>query len=195
LNAVRGSGNSNHNDADFEQSKATGEMKGSYSYVRAQDMVSSEGARNGTTTAVFTDGVDANDIRQGSLGDCYLLSAMSIIAHSRPELIKKIFHPESRTYRNEGIYTIMLYNGKTANLVTVDDKFLVGASKRHAFVRLVTDPASNEREIWPLLVEKAYAKFHGSYSNIEGGLVHAALEELTNGAGSSYQLRQKDIEQ
>lgn len=36
---------------------------------------------------IFTDGVNAIDVKQGSLGDCYLLSAMSVIAHNRPELI------------------------------------------------------------------------------------------------------------
>jgi hypothetical protein len=36
---------------------------------------------------IFSDGISATDIKQGSLGDCYLLSAMSVIAHSRPELI------------------------------------------------------------------------------------------------------------
>jgi hypothetical protein len=30
-------------------------------------------------------------------------------------------------------------------------------------------------------LEKAYAKKYGSYSEIEGGLVHIALGELTNG--------------
>ena len=90
----------------------------------------------------------------------------------------------------------MLYNGKVPTVVTVDDQFLVSQTTgKHAFVRLCTDPASNSREIWPLLIEKAYAKFHGSYSNIEGGLVHTALEELTNGAGLSYKLRDKEIEQ
>ena len=109
---------------------------------------------------------------------------MSIIAHSRPELIRKIFHPESRVYRVEGIYSIMLYNGKVPTVISVDDKFFVNArTGAHAFARLCTDPTTNEREIWPLLVEKAYAKFHGSYANIEGGLVHRALEELTNGSG------------
>ena len=73
---------------------------------------------------MFADGVSANDIRQGGLGDCYLLSAMSIIAHSRPELIKKIFHPESRIYRYEGIYSLMLYSGKKPTVVTVDDRFM-----------------------------------------------------------------------
>lgn len=88
----------------------------------------------------------------------------------------------------------MLYQGKVPEVVTVDDKFFVTQSKKHAFVRLCTDETTNEREIWPLLIEKAYAKFHGSYSNIEGGLVHTAMEELTNGAGSSYSLRDKSIE-
>jgi len=36
---------------------------------------------------VFHDGAAANDIRQGELGDCYLLSAFSVIAHSRSDLI------------------------------------------------------------------------------------------------------------
>jgi len=59
----------------------------------------------------------------------------------------------------------------------------------------MTDEVTKEREIWPLLIEKAYAKFHGSYGNIEGGLIHVAMEELTNGAGSHYSLRDKSIEQ
>ena len=174
--------------------KAKGELKDNYQYVRAEDICSSGSDTKGTTS-VFADGVSANDIRQGSLGDCYLLSAMSIIAHSRPELIKKIFHPESRVYRFEGMYSIMLYSGKSPEIITIDDKFFVNpSSKTHAFTQLCTDAITNEREIWPLLVEKAYAKFHGSYSAIEGGLVHTALEELTNGSGSSFSLRSKDLE-
>ena len=134
LNEVRSSGNSTHIDSEFESNKATGELKDPYEFIRAQDIVSSKNHQNDTTTEVFSDGVDANDIRQGGLGDCYLISAMSIIAHSRPELIKKIFHPESRIFRQEGIYSIMLYTGKQANVVTVDDKFLVNQrSKRHPF--------------------------------------------------------------
>ena len=120
---------------------------------------------------------------------------MSIIAHSRPELIRKIFHPESRIYRQEGMYSIMLYQGKVPHIVTVDDQFFVDQSKRHAFARLKTNSETKEREIWPLVIEKAYAKFHGSYSNIEGGLVHTALEELTNGSGQSFRLRDKNVEQ
>jgi hypothetical protein len=32
-----------------------------------------------------------------------------------------------------------------------------------------------------MLIEKAYAKKYGNYSNIQGGLNHEALADLTNG--------------
>lgn len=59
----------------------------------------------------------------------------------------------------------------------------------------MTTNENGVREIWPLLIEKAYAKLYGSYSNIEGGLVEKALEALTNGAPLNIRLRDKDIEE
>lgn len=65
---------------------------------------------------------------------------MSIIAHSRPELIQKIFHPESRKFRKDGLYSIMFYSGKTPQVVTVDDKFFaLKHSKESLFTKLITD--------------------------------------------------------
>ena len=62
--------------------------------------------------------------------------------------------------------------------------------QKHAFVRLTTDE-HGVREIWPLLIEKAYAKLYGSYSAIEGGLVEKALEALTNGVPLNMDLREE----
>lgn len=41
--------------------------------------------------------------------------------------------------------------------------------------------STNIDEIWVGILEKAYAKKYGSYSIIQGGHVHLALAELTNG--------------
>ena len=43
------------------------------------------------------------------------------------------------------------------------------------------------KELWPCIIEKAYAKKYGSYSAIAGGLVDLALSELTNGIPESYE--------
>ena len=94
-----------------------------YGYVRVQDIMSHGQSLKGEKNTVFSKSVSAGDIRQGLLGDCYLLSAMSVVAHSRPSLLKKIFHPDSRVYRQDGIYTLMFYSGRIPNPVTIDDRF------------------------------------------------------------------------
>ena len=120
---------------------------------------------------------------------------MSVVAHSRPDLLRKIFHPESRSYREDGLYSIMLYSGRQPVIITIDDCFMCKEQDhKHAFVRLTTNE-SGVREIWPLLIEKAYAKLYGSYSAIEGGLVEKALEALTNGSPQNIKLRDKEVEE
>jgi len=74
-------------DFDFETAKGDFSSQNEFGYVRVEEMASNENDTQGQKTTVFSNGVSAGDIKQGSLGDCYLLSAMSIIAHSRPELI------------------------------------------------------------------------------------------------------------
>ena len=46
-----------------------------------------------------------------------------------------------------------------------------------------------KREIWPLLIEKAYAKLYGAYPQIDGGYIDRALADMTNGWPSTYSLK------
>ena len=43
--------------------------------------------------ALFCDGIDADDVLQGSLGNCWFMGAISSIAWARPEKIRALFSP------------------------------------------------------------------------------------------------------
>ena len=52
---------------------------------------------------VFGDGIDPNDIIQGSLADCWFLSALSSLAEN-PHLIERLF--VTKEYNETGIYKV-----------------------------------------------------------------------------------------
>jgi Calpain family cysteine protease len=49
------------------------------------------------------------------------------------------------------------------------------------------------KEIWPMIIEKAYAKMYGSYENIVSGIIQEAMVDLTNGTGASYSFDDEEI--
>jgi hypothetical protein len=66
-----------------------------------------------------------------------------------------------------GAYCVRFYKNDEEEYVIVDDFFPVGMSGDNwAFAS-----ASDGKELWPTIIEKAYAKLHGSYDNIAAGKV------------------------
>ena len=130
--------------------------------------------------AVFK-GIDPNDIRQGALGDCYMLCCLAALAE-RPNLVERLIITEE--YNKVGCYAVWLCDAGTWKSVIVDDFFPVNRFNQPAFTK------SNGPELWVLLIEKAYAKLFGGYDIIEGGLPQYALKDLT---GAPYdQLESSD---
>ena len=89
-------------------------------------------------------------------------------------------------YREDGQYILKFYRNRKPIIIRIDDCLPSKQYNIHAFCQVSNK--ENTRELWPLLVEKAYAKLYGSYDNIEGGLIDAALIDLTNGAGDRISL-------
>ena len=88
----------------------------------------------------------------------------------------------------------MFYRNRSPIFITVDDYFPCSQNGTHSYVR-VSSGNTNTKEIWPMLIEKAYAKMYGSYQNISGGYVDAALADLTNGAPDRYSLQDQEVKE
>ena len=93
---------------------------------------------NEANEEIGTEGIEADDIRQGQLGDCYFLSSISAVAEY-PSRIKKIFI--SQKINDYGIYCIKLCHFGEWQAVYVDDFFPCN-SNGPAFTK------GNENEIW-----------------------------------------------
>lgn len=130
------------------------------------------------TIAVFIGGISPNDIDQGQLGDCWLLCAMAAVAEF-PAKIKDMFvHPSSlqvmQKEHKAGAYRVIINKHGWWHSVIVDD-FFPTVGPRQCFAHTVETPS----ELWASLIEKAYAKLHGSYASITGGDALQALQDLT----------------
>lgn len=149
----------------------------------------------GNKMALVKDGIEPGDVEQGELGDCYLLGAMASIAASGATgseygpLFKRLLRDPERTAENlrRGFCTFMLYKfGRWAE-VTVDTLLPCNADDKPIFAHC-RDP----NELWVPLLEKAYAKLHGSYEALDGGSVTAALVDLSGGVGENLDLAGDD---
>ena len=114
------------------------------------------------------DKIEPNDISQGSLGDCYFLATCSAIAEF-PNKIKTIFLNKSAN--SYGVYSVIYYFQGIPTEILIDDQIPCDETGP-----IFTKP--NGKELWVLLLEKAWAKAFKSYTAMEGGLPDLAMEHL-----------------
>ena len=126
---------------------------------------------------VFVGGVDPNDINQGQLGDCYYLAALSSLAEF-PDRVKALF--VTQTINEAGIYLVKFFINGTETFVVVDDFLPVKANGKPAFA------TCRDGEIWVSILEKAWAKLHGTYARTEGGLPCFAANHVMGVPSESF---------
>ncbi|MEQ2161747.1 hypothetical protein GOODEAATRI_012717 [Goodea atripinnis] len=110
---------------------------------------------------LFVDGISTRDLHQGSLGNCWMVAAISCLA-SEPSLFWRFGHWVD---------------------VVVDDRLPVSQDGVLLFCRSATP-----REFWSALLEKAYAKLNGCYEALEGGNTAEALIDFTGGVSEPLNL-------
>jgi hypothetical protein len=121
---------------------------------------------------VFENGIEAADILQGGLGDCWFLSSLAALAEY-PKLIEALFPIFSREYHESGVYFVRFCKNGLWTSVRVDDYIPCYPGSGPIFSK------SHGNELWVMLVEKAYAKLHGCYLGIQSGQSYEALLDLT----------------
>ena len=124
------------------------------------------------------------DVRQGKIGDCWFLAALAVIAE-RPDLIERVI-PSSDEWK-KGCYPVRFFFDGRWEIVKVDGFFPYQGDKI-AFAK----GANNQ--LWPSLIEKAYAKAHGSYDAICGGFISEAMLNLTGWPTATFVFNRKDFD-
>lgn len=120
-----------------------------------------------------------SQVTHGSIGDTYLVSAMAALADANGDRLHDLFrHPVSaangKIERALGAYWVtMNFNGWW--LPVLLDDYLPATRDGPEFARCAVDM----RRMWVALLEKTYAKVHGSYANIASGDPLEPLSEFT----------------
>ncbi|CAG9325980.1 unnamed protein product [Blepharisma stoltei] len=135
----------------------------------------------GPAARLFSDEMVSDDIKQGYLGNCWFISDMiALIEH--PMKIAGLFGTDELEH-SQGKYHIRLCkNGEIINVVIDDLIPCIAGTDTPIFTK------SNWVDFWMLLLEKAYAKVHGSYLSLKGGFAHEAFMDLTGLPSFRYEI-------
>lgn len=140
----------------------------------------------GKSYQVFLDKIEEGDIIQGGLSDCYFLSAVAAITKF-PDLIRKLFLFQERS--EEGCYAVKFRINGVWKYVLVDEKIPTSGGNRPDFVFTAT----NDTELWVVLLEKAWGKLCGNFARTCGGLPSEVFDCLTNSMTETIDVEIKNL--
>ena len=139
-------------------------------------------ARDKPNCRIFKDKINSLDVVQGALGDCYFLSAISVLGE---KYVRRIIISTEEEWRKSGCFYVTFFRDGEAEEVIIDDFFPAFPNDDWAFAKGDDDGT----ELWPMVLEKAYAKMYGSYNFIEAGKVQYALSDMTDGFPEQIDLK------
>ncbi|KAG2495537.1 hypothetical protein HYH03_006480 [Edaphochlamys debaryana] len=133
-------------------------------------------------TLYFPTGKTAR-LLQGVLDSSSFLGALGAVAAARGgELLLDLIVSDDAA--PQGAYTFQFFKHGCWQAVVVDNYLPCLADQE----RLAFACSAVVGELWPSLLEKAYAKVHGSYYALEGLPLHETLVDLTGGVGFKLKL-------
>jgi calpain-15 len=127
-------------------------------------------------------GISPQDVRQGTLGDCWFLASASAVAE-HPKRIENMFLNTSNELSQSGAYGVNMYSLGVPHTVIVDDTLVFNSRGDPLY-----NKPSKDNGIWPLIYEKAFAKLHGNFAHIEGGDTRMGVKYLNGSPYEQYQV-------
>ena len=118
------------------------------------------------------------DVIQGSGGNCYYISTVAAVVATAPECIKTLFVDIGNRDTDFGAHGVRLCVGGRWRVVVIDERFPVRGDGWTTMTQLAF-ATSRRLQLFPQLLEKAFAKVCGGYDRLHGGVVHEALALLT----------------
>ncbi|EGX92311.1 calpain-like protein [Cordyceps militaris CM01] len=162
-----------------------------------------------TRPQFYINGPTANDVKQGNDGDCWLMAALSALSF-KEGLIERLCVAHDQ---DVGVYGFVFYrDGEWISEIVDDFLYLTKAdyddqqkdriafdeldyrNPQEAYKRIFQSNSNSlyfaqcehPQETWLPLLEKCYAKAHGDYAALEGGLSGEGIEDLTGGVASEF---------
>ncbi|CAG9558538.1 unnamed protein product [Danaus chrysippus] len=128
------------------------------------------------------DNSDSFDIVTGRLGDKWLLSCIGVLYLCKGLFYRVVPADQQIDSNYAGVFRFRLWWCGQWVEVLVDDR-LPTVNGKLAFMH-----CSHSEQLWPALLEKAYAKMHGSYEALKYGNLLDGLADLTGGITESLNI-------
>lgn len=120
---------------------------------------------------LFGEHIKFDEVVLGQLGNSWLICAL--VGVSQVEQLVRDLIPELQCNPQTGLYVVRLCKDGSWKTITLDSFIPCMPQKGPIYSR------TTNNTLWVSLIEKAFAKYHGSYQSIRHGWYHEAMIDLT----------------
>jgi len=159
------------------------------------------GVYSKTTGSLYENGITPNDVKQGAIGDCFMVAALVTVADVKPSAISEMIISNGvNSITGTQTWGVRLYDDKgKAHWVTVNDMLPVAESGSTSLIFGANPTQNLNGEIWVPLLEKAYVQANtlnilprgetvglNAYWAVEGGFGDPLANILGGGKVTAY---------